>query len=138
MGLLPELGGTCLVGPGSALEELRRGDDVLDRPYEAEAPAWFYVNPPDPSWDEDVKDRWRSLFSATTLPAITAHEVTPGHFAHGRMIRLTARGDVRRSLTSQLLSRAGPITPRSCWWRRAFERTTRALPSESGSRLWSG
>ena len=69
-------------------------------PYEAEAPAWFYVNPPDPSWDDDVKDRWRSLFSATTLPAITAHEVTPGHFAHGRMIRLTARGDVRRSLTS--------------------------------------
>ena len=68
--------------------------------YEADAPAWFYVNPPEPSWDEEAKDRWRSVFSATTLPAITAHEVTPGHFAHGRMIRLAARGDVRRSLTS--------------------------------------
>jgi uncharacterized protein (DUF885 family) len=68
--------------------------------YEAEAPANFHVNPPDASWDDETKQRWLSLFSATTLPALTAHEVTPGHFAHGRMIRLTARGDVRRSLTS--------------------------------------
>jgi uncharacterized protein (DUF885 family) len=68
--------------------------------YEAEAPASFHVNPPDPSWDDKTKQRWRSLFSATTLPALTAHEVTPGHFAHGRMIRLAARGDVRRSLFS--------------------------------------
>jgi uncharacterized protein (DUF885 family) len=69
-------------------------------PYEPDAPAWFYINPPDPSWDQEAKDRWRSMFSTTTLPAITAHEVMPGHFAHGRMIRLAARGDVRRSLTS--------------------------------------
>jgi hypothetical protein len=99
-GLLPELGGTCLVGPAPTSRRYVVAMMSWTGPYEAEAPAWFYVNPPDPSWVDETKDQWRSLFSATTLPAITAHEVTPGHFAHGRMIRLTARGDVRRSLAS--------------------------------------
>jgi hypothetical protein len=99
-GLLPELGGTCLVGPAPASRQYAVAMMSWTGPYEAESPAWFYVNPPDPSWDEQTKDRWRSMFSATTLPGITAHEVMPGHFAHGRMIRLTARGDVRRSLYS--------------------------------------
>ena len=45
--------------------------------YEADAPAWYYVNPPEESWDDEAKDEWRSMFSATTLPAITVHEVTP-------------------------------------------------------------
>ena len=99
-GLLPELGGTCLVGAAPPSRSYAVAMMSWTGPYEAEAPAWFYVNPPDPSWDEESKERWRSLFSATTLPAITAHEVTPGHFAHGRMMRLTTRGDVRRSLTS--------------------------------------
>jgi hypothetical protein len=98
--LLPELGGTCHVGPAPPSRRYAVAMMSWTGPYEAEAPAWFYVNPPDPSWDDETKQRWRSLFSATTLPAVTAHEVTPGHFAHGRMIRLTARGDVRRSLTS--------------------------------------
>jgi hypothetical protein len=99
-GLLPHLGGSCLVGPAPASRRFVFAMMSWTGAYEAEAPAWFHVNPPDPSWDEETKDRWRSQFSATTLPAITAHEVTPGHFAHGRMIRLTARGDVRRSLGS--------------------------------------
>jgi uncharacterized protein (DUF885 family) len=34
-------------------------------------------------------------------PAVTVHEVTPGHFAHGRMLRQLAQGDVRRSLFSE-------------------------------------
>jgi len=99
-GLLPELGGTCLVGPAPESRRYAVAMMSWTGAYEAEAPAWFYVNPPDPSWDDEAKERWRSLFSATTLPAIAAHEVTPGHFAHGRMIRLAARGDVRRSLES--------------------------------------
>jgi hypothetical protein len=98
--LLPELGGSCLVGPAPPSRRYAVAMMSWTGPYEAEAAAWFHVNPPDPSWDEETKDRWRSLFSATTLPAVTAHEVTPGHFAHGRMIRLTARGDIRRSLAS--------------------------------------
>jgi hypothetical protein len=99
-GILPELGGTCLVGPAPQSRRYAVAMMSWTGAYEADAPAWFYVNPPDPSWDDEAKDRWRSLFSATTLPAITAHEVIPGHFAHGRMIRLAARGDVRRSLAS--------------------------------------
>jgi uncharacterized protein (DUF885 family) len=70
--------------------------------YEADAPAWYYVNPPEDSWDDEAKDEWRSMFSATTLPAITVHEVTPGHYAHGRMIRELASGDVRRSVYSNV------------------------------------
>ena len=99
-GLLPELGGTCLVGPAPPSRRYAVAMMSWTGAYEPEAPAWFYVNPPDPSWEDRAKDEWRSVFSATTLPAITAHEVTPGHFAHGRMIRLAARGDVRRSLSS--------------------------------------
>jgi len=99
-GLLPELGGTCRVGPAPQSRRYAIAMMSWTGAYEPEAPACFHVNPPDPSWDHETKERWRSLFSATTLPAITAHEVTPGHFAHGRMIRLAARGDVRRSLSS--------------------------------------
>jgi len=99
-GLLPELGGTCLVGRAPPSRQYAVAMMSWTGAYEADAPAWFYVNPPDPSWDDEAKAEWRSVFSATTLPAITAHEVTPGHFAHGRMIRLAARGDVRRSLAS--------------------------------------
>ena len=68
-------------------------------PYESDAPSWYSVTPPDPSWPEDEQEEWLSVFSRTTLPAITAHEVTPGHFAHSRMLR-RAQGDVRRGLFS--------------------------------------
>jgi uncharacterized protein (DUF885 family) len=68
-------------------------------PFEAEAPAWYYVNPPDPSWPPEEQDEWLAVFSRTTLPAITVHEVTPGHYAHGRMLR-GLDGDVRRILFS--------------------------------------
>ena len=99
-GSCPSSGGPASSGPAPTSRRYVVAMMSWTGPYEAEAPAWFYVNPPDPSWVDETKDQWRSLFSATTLPAITAHEVTPGHFAHGRMIRLTARGDVRRSLAS--------------------------------------
>jgi len=38
------------------------------------------VNQPEPSWDEETKERWRSLFSATTLPAVIAHRGDAGPF----------------------------------------------------------
>ena len=96
-GILRELGGTCCVGPAPPSRRYAVAMMSWTGAYEAEAPAFFHLNPPDPSWDDETKQRWRSLFSATTLPALTAHEVAPGHFAHGRMIRLAARGNVRRS-----------------------------------------
>jgi uncharacterized protein (DUF885 family) len=39
------------------------------------------------------------VFSATTLPGITVHEVAPGHFSHGRALR-RAPTQVRRTLHS--------------------------------------
>ena len=39
------------------------------------------------------------MFSRATLPAITVHEVAPGHFAHGRRLRQVT-SDVRRTLHS--------------------------------------
>jgi uncharacterized protein (DUF885 family) len=69
-------------------------------PAEPDAPAWYYVTPPDPSWNEAEVAQWLAVFSRTTLPVITAHEVVPGHFAHGRMLR-RARGEVRRTLYSE-------------------------------------
>ena len=98
--LIPDPGGECRVG---AAPESRRWAMAMMSPggaYEAEAPAWYYVNPPEPTWDERAKRDWRQVFSATTLPTITAHEVTPGHFAHHRLLIRLARSDVRRSLSS--------------------------------------
>jgi Bacterial protein of unknown function (DUF885) len=97
--LLPPLGGECLVGPSP---ESRRDAVAMmswSAPDEQDAPAWYYVNPPDPAWPPEEQDQWLSMFCATTLPGITVHEVTPGHFAHGQMLG-RAVGDVRRTLYS--------------------------------------
>ena len=54
---------------------------------------------PDPSWPAEEQEEWLTVFSRTTLPAITVHEVTPGHYAHGRSLsQLTS--DVRKALLS--------------------------------------
>ena len=97
--LLPELDGECRVGPAPPSRHWAMAMMSWAAPYEADAPSWYHVTPPDPTWPEEEREEWLSVFSATTLPAITVHEVTPGHFAHGRMLR-RARGDVRRSLFS--------------------------------------
>ncbi len=98
--LCPVLGGRCLVGPAPASRRFAVAMMAGTGAYEADVPGWYWVNPPDPAWDEEAKAEWRSLFSKTTLPAITVHEVTPGHYAHSRMLRDLAKGDVRRSLYS--------------------------------------
>jgi hypothetical protein len=97
--LLGDLGGECLVGPAPPSRRWAMAMMSWTAPYEEEAPAWYYVNPPDPTWPEEEQEEWLSVFSRTTLPAITVHEVTPGHFAHGRMLRRLS-SDVRRTLYS--------------------------------------
>jgi uncharacterized protein (DUF885 family) len=67
--------------------------------YEPDGPSWYHVTPPEPDWPLEVQEEWLSVFSRTTLPAITVHEVTPGHFAHGRALR-SLTGDVRRLVAS--------------------------------------
>ena len=56
-------------------------------PGEAEAPSMYYITPPDPSWPAHEAEEWLEVFSDTTLPGITVHEVAPGHFSHGRAMR---------------------------------------------------
>lgn len=68
-------------------------------PGEPDGPSWYHITPPDPSWPEADIAEWLEVFSTTTLPAITAHEVAPGHFTHGRALR-RAPTAVRRVLQS--------------------------------------
>jgi hypothetical protein len=92
-------GGVCMVGPAPPSRAFAQAMMSWSAPYEADAPSWYYVVPPHPDWSAAEAEEWLAVFSRTSLPSITVHEVTPGHYAHGRVLRgLT--GDVRRSLES--------------------------------------
>lgn len=99
--LLPDPGGRLLVGPAPASRRYATAMMSPGGPYEEEAPGWFHVNPPDPSFDPEETEQWLAVFSATTLPVVAAHETTPGHFAQQRLLCRLARSDVRRSLASE-------------------------------------
>ena len=98
-GLAPVDDGDCLVD--IAPESRRYAVAMLAwaAPGEPEGPSYYFVTPPEPNWPEAEQVQWLTLFNRTTLPAITVHEVAPGHFTHGRALR-HARGDVRRHLMS--------------------------------------
>jgi hypothetical protein len=99
-GLVPGLDGECLVAPSPPSRRWALAMMSWAAPYEADAPSRYYISPPEPDWPAEEQDDWLKVFSQATLPAITVHEVAPGHFAHGRRLRqLTS--DVRRTLLSQ-------------------------------------
>jgi uncharacterized protein DUF885 len=97
--LVPFHDGECLVG--LAPESRRWAMAMMSpaAPGEPEGPSWYYITPPEPSWPQREQDDWLEVFSATTLPGITVHEVAPGHFSHGRALR-HAPTEVRRTLHS--------------------------------------
>jgi hypothetical protein len=97
--LAPHTDGECIVGPAPKSRSWAMAMMAWAAPGEPEAPSWYYITPPDPSWPSAEIEEWLAVFSRTTLPAITAHEVAPGHFAHGRSLRRAA-GPVRRTLHS--------------------------------------
>jgi hypothetical protein len=99
--LLPPLGGACEIGPAPPSRRWAAAAMYWTAPFEDDAPARYYLSPPDESWNEEAKHEWLAVFSATMGPAVTVHEVTPGHFTHGRMLRQFVRGNVRRSLFSE-------------------------------------
>lgn len=75
--LVPYADGECSVKrmPGS-----RSGpaEMISAAPYEPDAPASFFVNPPDPSWSEHEQEQWLGVyFNRAFLPAIVVHEVAP-------------------------------------------------------------
>jgi hypothetical protein len=97
--LVPYHDGVCLVG--LAPESRRWAMAMMSpaAPGEPDGPSWFHITPPDENWPDRQKEEWLEVFSATTLPGITVHEVAPGHFSHGRALRrLTS--EVRRTLHS--------------------------------------
>jgi hypothetical protein len=97
--LMPVNDGTCLVGEAPESRRWAVAMISTNAPAEPDAPSWYWITPPDESWPSDEVEAWLEIFSASTLPAITVHEVAPGHFSHHQALR-RARGNVRRTLFS--------------------------------------
>jgi uncharacterized protein (DUF885 family) len=95
--LLPDLGGEVTVGPAPLSRSWSQAMMSWAAPYEPDAPSRYYITAPDPTWPEEQQREWLAIFSPTNLPTICVHEVTPGHFTHGRAMR-TLTSDVRRTL----------------------------------------
>jgi hypothetical protein len=93
------LTGDCRVAPSPPSRRWATAMMSWSAPYEEDGPSWYFITPPDEEWSSDRQRQWLSAFSHTTLPSTTVHEVAPGHFVHGRALRL-APSDVRRSLHS--------------------------------------
>jgi hypothetical protein len=98
-GLMPVNDGVCLVGESPESRRWAVAMISTNAPAEPAAPSWYWITPPDEAWPASEAEEWLEMFSATTLPAITVHEVAPGHFSHHQALR-HVRGDVRRTLFS--------------------------------------
>ena len=97
--LVPYHDGICLVGQAPESRRWAMAMMSAAAPGEPEGPSWYHITPPDPSWPQQEQEEWLEVFSTTTLPVITVHEVAPGHFSHGRALR-RAPTVVRRTLHS--------------------------------------
>jgi Bacterial protein of unknown function (DUF885) len=98
--LVPYHDGDCLIGLAPQSRQWAMAMMSGAAPYEPPGPSWYHVTPPRPEWSEAERQHWLQVFSRTTLPAITVHEVAPGHFSHGLALR-RAGSDVRRVLQSE-------------------------------------
>ena len=98
--LVPFHDGECRVGLAPESRQWATAMMAWAAPYEPPGPSWYHVTPPQPSWSPAEQEEWLQMFSRTTLPAITVHEVAPGHFSHGVALRHVP-GDVRRTLQSE-------------------------------------
>ena len=122
--LVPYHDGECLVGPAPASRRWGMAMMAATAPGEPESPSWYHITPPDPSWPPRQIEEWLEVFSTTTLPTITVHEVAPGHFSHGRALR-RASSAIRRILQSPLSWRDGRTTRRRSASRRGSVLATR-------------
>jgi hypothetical protein len=98
--LVPYTDGECLVGPAPESRRWAMAMMAWAAPYEPDAPSWYHVTPPEPGWPAADREQWLAVFSRTSLPAITVHEVAPGHFSHSRALR-RAPSAVRRTLIGE-------------------------------------
>ncbi|TCO59694.1 DUF885 family protein [Actinocrispum wychmicini] len=100
-GLFPEVDGVCEVAVMPESQRWAAAGLFGAAPNEPDAPSRFYVTPPDPALSTEDQERWlASYFNRATLPVMTIHEVSPGHFAHSRAHRRVV-GEVRRTLSSE-------------------------------------
>jgi hypothetical protein len=97
--LVPYADGECLVAPAPESRRWAMAMLAWAAPAERDAPSYYWVTPPEKTWPAQQIEDWLHIFSRTTLPLITLHEVSPGHFAHSRALR-RAPGEVRRTLMS--------------------------------------
>ena len=97
--LVPYHDGVCLVGLAPESRRWAMAMMSWAAPGEPEGPSWYHITPPEESWPERQQEEWLEVFSHTTLPGITVHEVAPGHFSHGRALR-HLNSEVRRTLQS--------------------------------------
>jgi hypothetical protein len=97
--LVPYHDGTCVVDEAPESKRWAMAMISMNAPFEPDGSSYYYITPPDESWPAEQAEEWLEVFSATTLPAITVHEVAPGHFSHGRALR-RAPSEVRRALWS--------------------------------------
>jgi hypothetical protein len=95
--LLSYLDGECRVGLAPPSRRWAVAMLTWSAPYEDDGPSNYDITPPEPSWPLEEQQEWLTMFSDVALPAVTTHEVAPGHFAHGRALR-HAPTEVRRSL----------------------------------------
>lgn len=98
-GLAPYGDGECRVDVSPPSQRWATAMMAWSGPWEADTPSFYFITPPDASWTAAEADAWLEMFSHTTLPAVSVHEVAPGHFSHGRALR-RAPGPVRRALHS--------------------------------------
>ncbi|MFF8765251.1 DUF885 family protein [Nocardiopsis dassonvillei] len=98
-GLAPHNDGECRVDVSPPSQRWATAMMAWSGPWEADTPSFYFITPPDASWTAEEADEWLEMFSHTTLPAVSVHEVAPGHFSHGRALR-RAPGPVRRALHS--------------------------------------
>ena len=125
--------------PGAGVAALGDGDDVAGGAGRAGGPVLVPHHPAGRRpGRRSEQEEWLEVFSATTLPGITVHEVAPGHFSHGRALRQAPTDGAADAALRARSSRAGRTTRRNCASRRASPPTTRASRSACGWRRWSG
>ncbi|MDI5962783.1 DUF885 family protein [Streptantibioticus silvisoli] len=117
--LAPHVDGEWRVGPAPASRRWATAMMTWAAPHEPDSPSWYHVTPPDPRWPRAEREEWLSIFNRTSLPAITAHEVAPGHFAHGRSLR-HAPGEVRGTLYSLAFCEGWAHYAEEVFWEEGF------------------
>jgi hypothetical protein len=110
--LLPPPGGVCEVGPAPRSRRNAAAMMYWNGPFEDDAPARYYLSPPDESWDEEARHEWLSSAPPWVPPSRSTRSrpvtsPTAGCSASSSGETCGAACSPRRSL------RAGPATPRS-------------------------